>query len=508
MAVITYPLNGVMYSAENAETYLCTRTSGVFSSDGHFSAAVTADRQVTISKGLAWINNTDFAGKSVCNTANVVVDIPYADGALSRIDRIVLRFDKAANASTIALKQGEAAAQPTAPDLERTELIYELGLCTVSIPAASTVVSQADVTDTRRDETVCGLMRDGVTNIPTEDLQAQAESFIANLRASTEAVIADLSAYSDAIVRGLGSSSNRIISDLEASSKSTLEQLKTDSDAVVSDIEQDAEELTTYLRTETERLIKVLEDAIAGVETGADIMLASVYGGSEAGTVARSDEAAMAQKALRFTPASSTSLPASGTALEDNTIYTVAAPVGTYTFAPPATGWAHGIFTTGEEVAITVSGPLAPAAAESTKIINMAEGAAPLLLTWYYSDSYHYDADAQKYVLDDPTALELSTADNAAFKSAAAQMVQKYCAPSAAASVMYYLHDDCDFGIAVITVSATETIHTPQISGTKTVYEISASAASFLGAAPEFAAGATYEFSLLNGVWAFAEVTS
>lgn len=37
-------------------------------------------------------------------------------------------------------------------------------------------------------------------------------------------------------------------------------------------------------------------------------------------------------------------LPASGTELKSNTIY-VALLTGDYVFTPPATGWAHGIFT-------------------------------------------------------------------------------------------------------------------------------------------------------------------
>ena len=42
------------------------------------------------------------------------------------------------------------------------------------------------------------------------------------------------------------------------------------------------------------------------------------------------------------------SLPASGTALTGDRIYTVSATVNTYSFTPPANnGWAHGVFTTG-----------------------------------------------------------------------------------------------------------------------------------------------------------------
>lgn len=188
MAIVTYPLNGIDYDAENAETYLCTRTSGVYSADGHFQASVTGDRQVSISAGLAWIQNTDFAGKSVCNTEPVAVEVPIADGTRPRIDRIVLRFDKAANASSIVLKQGTPSSAPAAPTVERTELVYELGLCTVLVPASSTLVSIGDVTSTLLDETVCGIMRDGVTGIPTAQLQEQVNALIENLREVIEGV--------------------------------------------------------------------------------------------------------------------------------------------------------------------------------------------------------------------------------------------------------------------------------------------------------------------------------
>lgn len=182
MAIVTYPLNGIDFSAEDAETYLCTRTSGVFSADGNFKASVTGDRQVTISPGLAWIKNSEFSGKSVCNTEPVPVEIPLADGTRPRIDRIVLRFDKARNESRIVLKQGVPSSAPTASSVERTELIYELGLCTVYVKASSTVVDNGDITSTLLDESVCGLMRDGVTGIPTAQLQQQVYNLIDELR--------------------------------------------------------------------------------------------------------------------------------------------------------------------------------------------------------------------------------------------------------------------------------------------------------------------------------------
>lgn len=55
-------------------------------------------------------------------------------------------------------------------------------------------------------------------------------------------------------------------------------------------------------------------------------------------------------------PATATALPSSGTALTANTLYNVSAAVGTYSFKAPATGWAHGKFTTRSSVSVSFAG--------------------------------------------------------------------------------------------------------------------------------------------------------
>lgn len=174
MAIVTYPLNGIMYNAENAETYLCTRTSGVYSADDNFSVQADGTMQVTVNPGLAWIKNGDFAGKSVVSTEPVILSFAMADGVLNRKDRIVLRFDVGENATNIVVKQGTPASTAEPKPIERTGTVYELGLYVVDIPAGTLGLSAANITSTMLDEEVCGIMRDGVTGIPTAQLQEQA----------------------------------------------------------------------------------------------------------------------------------------------------------------------------------------------------------------------------------------------------------------------------------------------------------------------------------------------
>lgn len=184
MSIITYPLNGVTYDAEDVSTYLCTRTSGVYAKDSNYAVSVTGPRQITVAPGLAWINYDDFKGVSACSREAVNLTVPDADSTLPRIDRVVLQFDTAANLTAVKLKPGTPAAAPEPPAILQNHNQYELGLCTVSVPAGSSVVTAADITDTRADEDVCGVMRDSVTGIPTAQLQAQALAIMTQL--STE----------------------------------------------------------------------------------------------------------------------------------------------------------------------------------------------------------------------------------------------------------------------------------------------------------------------------------
>ena len=65
---------------------------------------------------------------------------------------------------------------------------------------------------------------------------------------------------------------------------------------------------------------------------------------------------------MQAAPITTTILPASGAALTTNTIYNVSSPVGTYVFTPPASGWAHGMFSTGRSVSVSFSGTFMGAA--------------------------------------------------------------------------------------------------------------------------------------------------
>ena len=202
MSIITYPLDGVTYSAEDVATYLCTRTSGVYAKDSNFAVSITGTRQITIAPGLAWINYDDFKGVSVCSREDTVLTVPDADNTLNRVDRVVLQFDTSSNLTAIRLNTGTPAVAAQPPDILQNHNQYELGLCTISVPAGSAAVTSADITDTRTDESVCGLMRDGVTGIPTETLLAQYTAILTAMQQSGNAQLQQLAESIKAVDSG------------------------------------------------------------------------------------------------------------------------------------------------------------------------------------------------------------------------------------------------------------------------------------------------------------------
>ena len=192
MNIITYPLNGITYDDEDVGTYLCTRTSGVYAKDTNYAVSITGARELTVAPGLAWINYEDFKGVSVCSREAVTLDVPAADTTLPRVDRIVLQFDVDANASAVKLKPGTPSAAPEPPAIQQNHRQYELGLATLAVPAGTASITAANLTDTRADEDVCGIMRDGVTGIPTETLLEQWQAAQAQQDAEARQAAAEM----------------------------------------------------------------------------------------------------------------------------------------------------------------------------------------------------------------------------------------------------------------------------------------------------------------------------
>ena len=179
--IVLYPADGYDFDAADVAAYLAGLTSGVFSSAEDFPVTAAGGLKVTVGAGRGWVHPSRFTGYSITKREADTLTLPLADPSLPRIDRIVMRYDAGARAASLQVLQGTASSTPTAPAISRTELIYDLCLAEITRPAGSTAVTTGQITDTRLDEKLCGIVRDGVTHIPTAELLATAKARIAEL---------------------------------------------------------------------------------------------------------------------------------------------------------------------------------------------------------------------------------------------------------------------------------------------------------------------------------------
>lgn len=176
--VTTYPLDGITYDAADAAGYNSARTSGVYSAEEDYTVTPGGGYTVKVSGGRAWVHPAKYAGYSIIKQEPDTLTLPLADAQRPRIDRVVLRYDAAARKSYLLVLEGTPASTPTAPAISRTNLLYDLCLAQITRPAGSTAITAGNITDTRLDESLCGVMSDGVTRIPTDQLLAAAQSRI------------------------------------------------------------------------------------------------------------------------------------------------------------------------------------------------------------------------------------------------------------------------------------------------------------------------------------------
>lgn len=236
--IVLYPANDCDFDAADVAAYLAGLTSGVFSGAEDFPVTAAGGLTVTVGAGRGWVHPSRFTGYSITKREADTLTLPLADPSLPRIDRIVMRYDAGARAASLQVLQGTASSTPTAPAISRTELIYDLCLAEITRPAGSTSITTGQITDTRLDEALCGLVRDGVTGIPTDELLAAAKERIATLEenASNSAAAAKDSAEAAKTSETKSAASEKNAKTSETAAQRALQDTKTEHTAALQDI--------------------------------------------------------------------------------------------------------------------------------------------------------------------------------------------------------------------------------------------------------------------------------
>jgi hypothetical protein len=113
-----------------------------------------------VAAGTAWINGYRYE-----NTDALNIPLTTASGSNPRIDRVVVRFSNVSRSIQIAVVDGTPATAPAAPALTRTSDVYELGIADVLVPTAATSIILNNITDTRLNTSLCGLVNSLVSAV-------------------------------------------------------------------------------------------------------------------------------------------------------------------------------------------------------------------------------------------------------------------------------------------------------------------------------------------------------
>ena len=135
-----------------------------------------------VKAGKGWIG-----GYYVSNDSDFIFQHDIGDGALKRIDRIVLQKSTADSEIRIVLKKGTFASSPIAPPIIRNADYYELVLADIFIGNGVTQITQGNITDQRLNNNLCGIVHGVVNQVDTTTVFNQYQGWFNNYSVAKEA---------------------------------------------------------------------------------------------------------------------------------------------------------------------------------------------------------------------------------------------------------------------------------------------------------------------------------
>ncbi len=203
-------------------------TNGVFPSGTQLQVTEDEGMNANVSAGSAWIN-----GYAYHNDDDFNLEFDVADGVLHRIDRVVVRWSRLNRSINLAVVKGTPASTPTAPVVTRTADNWELGIATVAINAGTTTITQAMITDTRLDSSVCGLVSSLIQPDTSEWFTQFNAAFTSTIEANQSSWDLWFATVQNILDEEVAGNLLNMINDLAGSGRST-ETVKSNADALAS----------------------------------------------------------------------------------------------------------------------------------------------------------------------------------------------------------------------------------------------------------------------------------
>lgn len=198
MAEKSYFFNDVnddrVYLAEDFAMFFSTLiANGVFpnpSTNLQVLANEETPMAITIKPGKAWIN-----GYLYWNPDNLVKNLESAY-TNPRIDRVVIRWVSNSREIKAYVLTGIPGAVPVAPELTRNSDVWELAIADIWVGANVTTITQANITDTRLSNDLCGIVHALVQQVDVTTIFNQYQAwYLETVNDATTDIATMLSAF-------------------------------------------------------------------------------------------------------------------------------------------------------------------------------------------------------------------------------------------------------------------------------------------------------------------------
>lgn len=193
MAEKSYFFNDVnddrVYLAEDFAMFFSTLiANGVFPNPSTNTQVMVNEEiqmAITIKPGKAWIN-----GYLYWNPDNLVRNLEPAY-TNPRIDRVVIRWVSNNRDIKAYVLTGIPGSAPVAPELTRNSDVWELAIADIRVGANVTMISQANITDTRLSNDLCGIVHALVQQVDVTTLFNQYQAWISEKQTQFNSSLVD-----------------------------------------------------------------------------------------------------------------------------------------------------------------------------------------------------------------------------------------------------------------------------------------------------------------------------
>ena len=178
-----------VYKAEDWAWYFATFiANGVFPKPSDGLQVIAYDKmEIKVNAGYAFINGYAFR-----NPASQSITLSTAEGALNRIDRVIIRWDLTQRDMYLTVLKGVPSAKPTAVALTRNTEIWELAIADIYVGKGVTKIQTKDITDQRFNSALCGIVKGTIEEIDASVLTKQFNDFF---NTYSQAVLDEFSVY-------------------------------------------------------------------------------------------------------------------------------------------------------------------------------------------------------------------------------------------------------------------------------------------------------------------------